>query len=232
MNTNLILKLASGHLKDKTLSKNDFEVLYNFLSPREQKLAEEILLSEGINIVEKDNEMPSSKIKSYDSSIFQDKTKTKLPRSLRLLANSKQAKLSNETLCKLLQNGSKEAEKKIWLKNKGLVMKYANKYHKRYNSNLELDDLIQTGYIGLIQAANRFDFSKGCKFSTYAIYWIRQIILRSIHDNGFNTIRIPVHLVEKINKVTKHNRELLYETLSFEERVEIISNQLELPKKT
>ena len=74
---------------------------------------------------------------------------------------------------------------------------------KRYNNNsLPLLDLIQEGNMGLMKAADRFDHSRGYKFSTFATWWIRQAIARAVADQG-RTIRIPVHMVENINRVSK-----------------------------
>ena len=92
-----------------------------------------------------------------------------------------------------------EEEKIIVEKNIGLVYSIASKYRNR---GVDFDDLIQEGTLGLIRAAKKFELERGNKFSTYAFWWIRQKIIRSIDDNP-NPVRIPIHQVERINKYIK-----------------------------
>ena len=173
---------------DATLSLDDFEPDFDDLAVEdEEDITEEDLLSGTYT-----DDITDDSVRMYLREIG------KIP----LLSLEKETELAEKAM-----QGDRRAKDKMAEANMRLVVSIAKRYSGR---GLELLDLIQEGNTGLLRAVDKFDPSKGFKFSTYATWWIRQAITRAIADQA-RTIRIPVHMVETINKLMRTQRRLTQE---------------------
>lgn len=161
-------------------------------------------------------EIKSSKLANLDDSInFYLKEIGKIP----LLSKNEEIEIA-----KRISKGDEKARKILVESNLRLVVSIARKYARK---EMPILDLIQEGTLGLIRATEKFDYTKGFKFSTYATWWIKQGITRAIADQS-RTIRVPVHMVEKINKLSTVSLELSKE-LGRDPKPEEIAEKMDLP---
>lgn len=254
MNEELILKMVQPYLKNKKqLSFKDFKKIFTFLSRQEQYLVVDVLIANKIEFLTEQGkvydyfgngavssskkeetidfeiEIPDDVVDNdyeilYDDDLFKDKG---VPQS-NFVVSYKDVKQSNEILCRLIQQGNEQAKQDLCIKNRALVDKYAWAYGKKYITRLSFDDIEQAGMIGLIKAAERFDWHKRTLFTTYAVWWIRQSVVREIYDTGF-IIRLPVHMMEKISKIAKLDSIYIGRGYDSIERHKQISEDLNIP---
>ncbi len=128
-------------------------------------------------------------------------------------------------LCELIQAGDRQAKQELCIKYQGLVRKYARAYLNVYGNDLDIDDFEQLGYLGLLIAAEKFDFSYHNTFSTYATFWIKQSISRGIANFGF-TVRLPIRLLKAIGKCSGLDSYYEREGLCHAECMEAIADMI------
>lgn len=245
MNVEIIMSMVKPYVKDGAITYDEFDKLFSFLSRKEQYDVCELLNEKGISLVDADDvdDMAEVDIDSdsgidvsldeegfddefeilYDAELFKDKG-YRNEDTAPLLVN-RTVRQSNEILCSLIQQGSRQAVQDLCIKNQRLVDKYVAAYLKRYGNRLDFEDLEQAGFIGLITAAHKFDIGQGTAFSTYAVFWLRQSIKREIMDCGY-PIRIPVHMMERIEQVTAANNRLEGNNIPTEQRIRQIAQEL------
>ncbi len=213
---------------DYELTEDNFDRIYEFMEQNGIDLLriieeeEEDIPEEEIDLSEEDE----VDVENIDLSV-PDGVSIEDPVRMYLKEIGKVPLLSAEEeieLAKRMEDGDEEAKKRLAEANLRLVVSIAKRYVGR---GMLFLDLIQEGNLGLIKAVEKFDYTKGYKFSTYATWWIRQAITRAIADQA-RTIRIPVHMVETINKLIRVSRQLLQE-LGREPIPEEIAAQMDLP---
>ena len=182
-------------------------------------------IDDDLPVLDEIDDVPEEEILDTDSLV--DSFSTDDPVRMYLKEIGKVALLTPDEEVQLairMADGDEEAKRRMAEANLRLVVSIAKRYVGR---GMLFLDLIQEGNLGLIKAVDKFDYTKGYKFSTYATWWIRQAITRAIADQA-RTIRIPVHMVETINKVIRVSRQLLQE-LGHDPSAEEIAEEMGLP---
>ena len=198
-NDEIIEALGEVEFKPEELEK-----LYDSLEQQGIEIIEDIENLDFDKLAEEESKKSDSKSDSGDSISIDDPVKVYLKEIGRvpLLTPEEEIELAIK-----IAEGDIQAKKRLSEANLRLVVSIAKRYLGR---GMQFLDLIQEGNLGLIKAVEKFDYTKGFKFSTYATWWIRQAITRAIADQA-RTIRIPVHMVETINKVKKVSTQILHE---------------------
>lgn len=222
-------KIKEEKVNSLGLSDNEKEIFLTYLTLKNIDVIDEEILSDDFNGLE-DANIENNGMNEYENIEYGDvygysgdpirmylKDIGKIP----LLTPEEEKEVAKKSA-----EGSLEATKKLGEANLRLVVSIAKKYVGR---GLDFLDLIEEGNLGLIKAVEKFDVTKGYKFSTYATWWIRQAITRAIADQA-RTIRVPVHMVETINKLIRVKNKLIQE-LGREPTVSELSEKMELDEE-
>ena len=222
----------SDYFKDQPLDAEQMDKIFDFLEASgvdvlriTENSADDLMLDDDMDIDGMDDE-EEVELDKIDLSVPEG-VSIEDPVRMYLKEIGKVPLLSAEEeieLAKKMEQGDENAKKRLAEANLRLVVSIAKRYVGR---GMLFLDLIQEGNLGLIKAVEKFDYRKGYKFSTYATWWIRQAITRAIADQA-RTIRIPVHMVETINKLIRVSRQLLQE-LGREPTPEEIAEEMDMP---
>ncbi len=186
----------------------DVEELHGFLEKAEIELVEEVDPAATANEVERAPDMRGRRKAKTPLDLKPDMTTDSLQLLLKDIGKVRLLTAQEEVdLAKRIERGDLDAKQKMVESNLRLVVSIAKNYR---NQGLPFLDLIQEGTIGLVRGAEKYDYRKGFKFSTYATWWIRQAIARALADKA-RTIRLPVHVVERLSKIRRTERMLVTE---------------------
>src|SRR6202163_3285936 len=213
-------------MSELDLDESDVEELHGFLEKSEIELVEEIdPATAAASQVERAPDKRGRRKAKATLDLKPDMTTDSLQLFLKDIGKVRLLTAQEEVdLAKRIERGDLDAKQKMVESNLRLVVSIAKNYR---NQGLPFLDLIQEGTLGLVRAAEKFDYRKGFKFSTYATWWIRQAIARALADKA-RTIRMPVHIVERMQKMNRAERTLWME-LGREPTLEEIAEEAPLP---
>ena len=225
MDEDYIFKLAAPYAKHGLMTYEDFENVFEDFERREQYEICEILYESGIELVD---EVPQEIfVEEIKPSVYEESP----------LPVKKSVAMSNETLVNLIQDATDyetrmQALQDLCQKNIKFVYNFAKKYENFLGNYLELEELVQEGFIGMLRAVETFDRRKGYKFLTYAGYYIKAYLRRAIMDIGFR-VRVPVHMQESIAKVIELDIKFYMEgDEDFQSRVKRIVDEMDLSENS
>jgi RNA polymerase primary sigma factor len=199
---------VASAVSEVELDESDVEDLYGHLEKSGIELVEDVDPAQKESADSERSEGKRGRKKKAALDLKPDMTTDSLQLFLKDIGKVRLLTAAEEVdLAKRIERGDLDAKQKMVESNLRLVVSIAKNYR---NQGLPFLDLIQEGTLGLVRAAEKFDYRKGFKFSTYATWWIRQAIARALADKA-RTIRIPVHVVEKLNKIGRAERKLVTE---------------------
>ncbi len=215
----IILDKVTPFVNNNALSYDEFDSLFAALPRKEQYSILNVLAAHHIELRPADDE---DMVRAYVTEFTEDASE-EAPQVLKII--KKETPMSNELLAKAYQENHPEALEELCVRNKRLVMDCVRRYARMSGNDLNDDDLYAAGVCGLIKAAQRFNYSLGNRFSTYACWWIQQAVVREIEDHS-RIIRIPVHMQERIRMITRMEYDLAQQGFTFEECVDEIVEAL------
>src|SRR3712207_3154415 len=196
---------VANALTEVDLDDGDVEELHAFLEKSEIELVDDDPALQNANQEERAPDKKGRRAKKAQIDLKPDMTTDSLQLFLKDIGKVRLLTAQEEVdLAKRIERGDLDAKQKMVESNLRLVVSIAKNYR---NQGLPFLDLIQEGTLGLVRAAEKFDYREGFKFSTYATWWIRQAIARAIADKG-RTVRLPVHVVDQVNKINRAERDL------------------------
>ena len=219
MNIEAIHKAIAPCVVNGEMTWDDFDKIFNFL-PLKEQYAISFAIQDDLKI-----EFVDEIISAPEEILAEEKIPIEVAPPI--FREAREIKTSNKILIGLIQSGDEQARQDLCIKNRGLVEKFAARYEKLIHTQLTFEDLTQEGFVGMLKAAEKFDFGKETEFSTYATWWIVQAITRAIADTGL-AIRLPVHMAEKILKASRFEKNFLAQGFGLRQRIELIAQEMEL----
>ena len=223
INENVILNMVAPHTADNTLTFDAFDNLFSMLSRDEQYKVTDVLAAHGIDLVDADDDMARAYATEFtvDGNVFGGNDPLIFAGAMK-----KNGGRMNELLAKAAQEGNRDALDQLFRDNDRLVWDVVRRYTGMYGNCLTEDDLFQAGACGMMKAVEMFKCDLGYKFSTYALWWIRQAVIREIENNG-HTIRVPVHMQEKVRRVMRVYSDLYHRGVPTVQRIPAVMKALE-----